>query len=358
MGETNYFSYMAARNGKIRIKDIDEMAGVSEGSVDRILHKRGNVSKKSEAKIRAVLDKINYKPNKYASVLASNKQWKLAYLIPESQGSPYWTQVEQGIRKAADEIINLNVSIEGHHFNQFDETSFQNAINELKESDFDGLVYSPAFKEPAEAFARHLEVFQKPYALIDSDLPDNSPTCYYGQHSLQSGYIAAKLLYPWLEGNGILVVHFKHEKQAIQNQVAARFKGFMNFVNEHLQGTPIREVEISADNGDALKKTLAEFHPDACVVFNSKAHLVADLLKEQTHKGIRLIGYDTIPENVKRMKDGDIWCLIGQRPESQGFNAIKSLADLMVFQSKPSRTNYMPIDILMGENIDYYCDLD
>ena len=69
---------MAARNGKIRIKDIAEMAGVSEGSVDRILHNRGNVSKKSEAKIRAVLDKINYKPNKYASVLASNKQWALA----------------------------------------------------------------------------------------------------------------------------------------------------------------------------------------------------------------------------------------------------------------------------------------
>ena len=350
---------MAARNGKIRIKDIAEMAGVSEGSVDRILHNRGNVSKKSEAKIRAVLDKINYKPNKYASVLASNKQWTLACLIPETEGSPYWTQVEHGIHKAADEINNLNVSVQCMHFNQFDETSFQEAINQAKATEFDGLVFSPAFKEPAEAFARHLEVFQKPYALIDSDRPDNHPTCDYGQHSLQSGYIAAKLLYPWLSGKGILLVHLKREGQAIQNQVAERRKGFMNFVGEQLQGTPIREVEITETNVGALEEALKETHPEACVVFNSKAHLVADLLQARGLSGqIRVIGYDTIPENVKHLKAGAIWSLIGQRPETQGFHAVKSLADLLVFQTQPSRTNYMPIDILTGDNIDYYSDLD
>ncbi|MBP5260002.1 MAG: substrate-binding domain-containing protein [Paludibacteraceae bacterium] len=350
---------MAARNGKIRIKDIAEMAGVSEGSVDRILHNRGNVSKKSEAKIRAVLDKINYKPNKYASVLASNKQWALACLIPETQDSPYWTQVEQGIRKAAEESNNLNVSVQCFHFNQFDESSFQTAIRELNTTGFDGLVYSPAFKAPAEAFARQLEAAQKPYALIDSDLPDHPATCYYGQHSLQSGYIAAKLLFPWLSGKGILLVHLKREGQEIQNQMAERRKGFMNFAAEQLQGTPIREVEITETNISPLEEALNETQPEACVVFNSKAHLVADLLQARGLSGkIRLIGYDTIPENVQHLKAGGIWCLIGQRPATQGFNAVKSLADLLVFQTRPSRTNYMPIDILTGDNIDYYSDLD
>jgi len=33
---------------KIRIKDIAERAGVSTGTVDRILHNRGKVSKKHE----------------------------------------------------------------------------------------------------------------------------------------------------------------------------------------------------------------------------------------------------------------------------------------------------------------------
>ena len=44
------------------IKDIAKLAGVSKGTVDRVIHKRGKVSTKSYDKVVAILDKINYKP--------------------------------------------------------------------------------------------------------------------------------------------------------------------------------------------------------------------------------------------------------------------------------------------------------
>ena len=37
------------------IKDIARMAGVSAGTVDRVLHNRGDVSSKSKAKVQKVL---------------------------------------------------------------------------------------------------------------------------------------------------------------------------------------------------------------------------------------------------------------------------------------------------------------
>jgi len=37
---------MKTQNTKIRIKDIATLAGVSEGTVDRVLHNRGEVSEK------------------------------------------------------------------------------------------------------------------------------------------------------------------------------------------------------------------------------------------------------------------------------------------------------------------------
>jgi LacI family transcriptional regulator len=40
---------------KIRIKDIAEMAGVSPGTVDRILHNRGNVSEPARIAVEEVL---------------------------------------------------------------------------------------------------------------------------------------------------------------------------------------------------------------------------------------------------------------------------------------------------------------
>ena len=52
---------------RIRIKDIALKAGVSVGTVDRVLHKRPNVSEKVREKVEKVLKEQNYEPNMYAS---------------------------------------------------------------------------------------------------------------------------------------------------------------------------------------------------------------------------------------------------------------------------------------------------
>ena len=67
---------------KVRIKDIAERAGVSVGTVDRVIHGRTNVSKASLLKVQKVLDEINYVPNHYASALASNKTYNFAAILP------------------------------------------------------------------------------------------------------------------------------------------------------------------------------------------------------------------------------------------------------------------------------------
>jgi len=67
----------------IRIKDIATLAGVSTGTVDRVLHKRGRVSKAAEEKVRKILDEIDYKPNPIARSLGSNKKYKIIALIPD-----------------------------------------------------------------------------------------------------------------------------------------------------------------------------------------------------------------------------------------------------------------------------------
>ena len=47
----------------IRIKDIAKLAGVSVGTVDRVLHNRGRVSDDALQKVTAVMNQIDYKPN-------------------------------------------------------------------------------------------------------------------------------------------------------------------------------------------------------------------------------------------------------------------------------------------------------
>ena len=67
---------------KIRIKDIAERAGVSVGTVDRVLHGRSSVSRISMERVQKVLEEYNYTPNHYASALASNTVHHFAVILP------------------------------------------------------------------------------------------------------------------------------------------------------------------------------------------------------------------------------------------------------------------------------------
>ena len=82
---------------KIRIKDIAERAGVSVGTVDRVLHNRPNVSKPAREKVEQALKEMKYQPNVYASALAYNKSYVFIALIPQHESEAYWEEVEQGL---------------------------------------------------------------------------------------------------------------------------------------------------------------------------------------------------------------------------------------------------------------------
>ena len=82
------------------IKDIARMAGVSAGTVDRVLHNRGDVSEKSKEKVQKVLDEINYQPNVFAIGLAAKKKYVITCMIPHYNEHDYWHSVATGIERA------------------------------------------------------------------------------------------------------------------------------------------------------------------------------------------------------------------------------------------------------------------
>ena len=59
----------------IRIVDIAKMAGVSVGTVDRVIHNRGRVSEENRKKVQTILEMVHYQPNLMARSLASKKQF-------------------------------------------------------------------------------------------------------------------------------------------------------------------------------------------------------------------------------------------------------------------------------------------
>ncbi|NJK96229.1 MAG: LacI family transcriptional regulator [Bacteroidales bacterium] len=75
---------MALEGKKIRIKDIANLAGVSPGTVDRVIHNRGQVTEENREKILNIIDELDYKPNLLARSLATKKTTCLFLFVPNT----------------------------------------------------------------------------------------------------------------------------------------------------------------------------------------------------------------------------------------------------------------------------------
>ena len=65
---------------RVTIKDIAAMAGVSIGTVDRVLHNRGEVNQATHERVMSFVDELGYTPNLLAKSLALKKVLPLQFL--------------------------------------------------------------------------------------------------------------------------------------------------------------------------------------------------------------------------------------------------------------------------------------
>ncbi|MDH6313521.1 LacI family transcriptional regulator [Parabacteroides sp. PFB2-10] len=344
-----------------RIKDIAALSGVSTGTVDRILHNRGKVSEEARQKVEAVLKEIDYHPNLIARSLALKKQYHLFTLIPSYQPGEYWELFMQGVDKAEQELFSYNINVTSLYFNQFDKSNFDKLTDELLAADCQGVVIATLFKQGVLELIASLDEKNIPYVLVDAYIENTRSIAYYGTNSYDSGYIAGRLLLEQItDGEDIATFRFIRKGEANATQVQIRETGFRAYLSEHNYSGKIHSVQLHADNQEENFRVLDAFfeaNPDlhSGIIFSSRAYILGEYFnKRKSNSLFKLIGYDVIEKNVTYLENGLITHLIAQRPEVQGFNSLKALFRHLVLQEQVPPINYMPIDVLIKENIKYY----
>ena len=98
--------------GKSSVKDVAKLSGVSLGTVDRVLNKRGNVSAKALKAVEDAIIELNYVPNIAARMLANPKRFTIATVLPISlEEYGYWHKQGEGIRTAGRELEDIGITI-------------------------------------------------------------------------------------------------------------------------------------------------------------------------------------------------------------------------------------------------------
>ena len=348
-------------NEKIRIKDIAARAGVSVGTVDRVLHNRPNVSAPAREKVEKALSEMNYQPNMYASALAYNRSYTFYFIMPKHASEAYWEEIEEGAMKAREVRRDFHVDVQLLYYNRFDDATFEEAYQTCLAAQPDGVIIMPTQLAVTRQFTDILHEQNIPFVLLDSYMPDLKPLSFYGQDSFCSGYFAAKVLMMIaMNSTEIMMMKQMKNSRVASKQQDNREVGFRHYMHDHFPSIKITEVNLPLDESrETYDKILEKFfssHPQVhhCITFCSKAHIVGEFLLRTNRRDVQIMGYDMVQKNAECLRQGSISFLIAQHAYMQGYYCVEALFNAIVLKKEVNPVNYMPIEVLIKENVDFY----
>lgn len=341
---------------KYTIKDIAKMAGVSKGTVDRVLHNRGKVSPTALEKINEVLNVINYEPNLIARNLKNTKIYRICVLLPDPEIDSYWLPCVSGIQEAITEFKAYSVVIDTHYFNPESKKSFLNANEAIIAQSPDAVLIAPLFHKETLEIVKQYDELNIIVNTFNNQVESDSIKGFVGQDLYKSGRVAASLMKLITDEGQIAIIHIDESvKNAVHMQ--EKEKGFRNYFEEkNIPGFSLTTLKLKHANVENKFTSFLEENSNLKGVFitTSKAYQIAALLSPLKNKKIALIGYDLVEKNLNFLNEGFIHFLIHQNQKRQAYLGISTLAEHFIFRKEIPESILLPIDIINVENASFY----
>jgi LacI family transcriptional regulator len=346
---------------KTRLKDIAKLAGVSIGTVDRVLHNRGEVAEKTMRRVQEILKETNYSPDVMARGLKSRKKCNLVSLLPEpSPDNIFWSKHPAGIDRAVREFDLFRLTLSQVTFNMSDEQDFERKAEKVIEMEPDGVLLAPIFKSESIVFCGKLQERKIPFVFVDGFVEESEFLAYIGEDAYSSGRVAgqlADLITP--PEKDMLIVIIARNIRNVQH-LNKRIRGFSSyFTGRSINRGKRITISIPDPSNESLERALDRAFMEnqnigSVYMSGSKSFLIAGYLEKRGRRNVSLIGYDLLDKNISYLRSGTIRFLIGQRPEEQTYKAAKKLFEFISLDRIPDRMEYLPVDIITSENVNFF----
>lgn len=345
---------------QLTIKQIASLAGVSAGTVDRIIHNRGRVSEKALARVREVLDSQGYKNNIHSSAISLRKSFKLIAAIPSSAPGEYWDLVRRGIVAAEEEYSDVSLSLEFCFFDEFAGESCKTVFDSVLDYEPSAVMIGTTFVEQSRELCERLDQTGVPYALIDGSIEGSHPVAVFEADQTACGRILARLLNPLSVGGAVATMNPRRTGTVFSNNTRRRLAAFTDYYREIGREDCLKPCRFSVVDREAAESEISDFlakNPDVkvMVVLNSASYVVSDALVSLGRTDIKVGGFDVTENNARCIRNGTLEFVVSQRPEYQGFNAVESVIRYLVYGTlNSSEIPVMRADIIIKENLNQY----
>ena len=337
------------------IKQIAHLAGVSRGTVDRVLNNRGSVSAENAEKVREIAEALNYSPNRLGKTLTIRKRrLKFGYILFSSTASnAFFEDVVKGIQAKTLEFEEYGISIETL-FAEIDNPELQvSMIRQLMEQQADGFVITPINHPAVSGYLTELAGQGVPFVTANSDIPNCGRIAYVGSDYYKSGRTAGELMKLAVHGKSHVGIILGSEWVLCHSQ---RVAGFSDFLAEY--ALDIQISAVAKNNDDDLEsyavtqRMLAE-HPEIDSLFLAAAGVTgACKAVTESKRKLTIISHDATPAISELVRQGVITASISQQPFTQGSKPLDILFEKVGMDISPSQDcYYTKIEIKLRENL-------
>ena len=339
------------------IKEIARLAGVSRGTVDRVLNNRGAVSQETADKIRGIANAIHYSPNRAGKTLAAKKkQLKFGFILFSSTSSnPFFLDVVRGIEDRAEALKEFDATVE-IRYAVIDNPDLQvQLIDELLQLGIDGLAITPINHPTVIQRLKKLTKSGFPVVTTNSDIPDCGRLAYVGSNYYKSGETAAGLMNLICGGNANVGIIIGSPWVLCHSE---RVAGFTDCIRKDYKHIRIVDTVVNSDDDlESFSVTLKMLrdHPEINALYLAAAG-VQGACRAVTDLGVggktKIISYDTTEPTCMLVKEGIIVATIAQQAFTQGAKPLDILLDYLGMGVAPEKDCfYTKIEIMIKENL-------
>jgi len=332
---------------RITAKQIAELAGVSRGTVDRVLHHRGGVKLEVQEKIESIIASNGYQPNRAGKALVMRRPFRIAVMF-NSVGNPFYDEVRRGVLEARAAYSDFTVELEWREARGYDLQEQCRQLDEVMESGVDGLLITP-INHPE--VVKRLQAFRTrniPVVAVNTNVEGGSRFSYVGCHYESSGRVAAQMLGLLSRGQGNVLVAVGSKSVLGHNQ---RVTGFQERLAEAFPD--MRVVDIVETNDDDVTAAInvreaIRKNPDIIGLYVAAAGAVGCVTtarEEMKDKELYVVTCD-LTEDIRNFLDnGAVQATIGQKPYRQGYESTKALIETFLFGEELPQQIYMENEI-------------
>lgn len=336
------------------IKEIAALAGVSRGTVDRVLNNRGSVNPATAEKINEIAKALDYKPNKAGLVLAAQKKKLKLGVILFSADNPFFADVLKGVNEKAQDLAGYNCTVLVKQI-PINVDAQLRAIDELMCEEVCGIALAPHNDDRIRI--RINELYQQgiPVITLNTDIENSRRIAYVGSHYTKSGATAAGLLKLMMHDEVHIGIITGASDILCHTERIAGFTETLKPYQDRMHIVSV--VETHDDEIESYEQTalLLKAHPEINALFFAAGGVYGGC-RAISSLGLSTklcaIAFDKADTTEQFLQEGILSAVICQQPHTQGKKPLELLFAYLTSGELPEKEyNYTAVDIRILENI-------